>query len=119
MRAVTDGAEYYGQTISEGHSQTFGDINSTAQDIENNAKNLDDKVESIKETPLTAVFFIPAAIIDALKLSANYFSYFLDIYTALNDVLGIPRYIMVSFEIALLLLISYLIIDAFMRYKNT
>jgi len=119
MNAIYDGTKYYGKTIQTEHSESFENINKTLGKIDNNARDLNDKVSSIKETPLTAVFFIPAAIIDALQLTFNYITYFWDIYTNLNKTLGIPDYIKVGFEIAIIMLISYLIIDAFMRYKNT
>lgn len=119
MNAVYDGTQHYDKTLSERHSESFEEINGTLTEIDNNARDLNSKVESIKENPLTAVFFIPAAIIDALQLTFNYVDYVWNVYTQLNKTIGIPDYIKVGLEVAVLMLISYLIIDAFMRFKKT
>lgn len=119
MNAVYDGIQYYDKTLTTEHSKTFEDINGTLGDIDTNARQLQSKVKSIKETPLTAVFFIPAAIIDALQLTFDYVSYGWNIITHLNETLGIPLYIIVTIDLAIIILICYLIIDAFMRYKKT
>lgn len=119
MSAVWDGRLYYDTEIETGHSLTFEQLNNTMGKIDEDARSLQNKVASIKETPLTAVFFIPAAIIDALQISFNYVTYVWTIITHLNKTLGLPVYIIVALELAVMVLIIYLVIDAFMRYKKT
>lgn len=119
MNAVYDGTKYYGKTISQQHSESFEEINGTLAKINTNSKDLNNKVNKLVQTPGTAIFFVPAIIIDSFLLSFNYVEYIWNIYAQLNKTLGISDYIKVSLEIAIILLLCYLIIDAFMRYKKT
>lgn len=119
MNAIFNGVTNYDKTLSGEESKSFGEINKTLGDIDEHGKDFSSKVESLSEPSASTIFFIPAAIIDAVLITFKYVKVFWNLYTEFNKTLGIPGYVRTAIEISLAFLISYLIIDMYMRYKKT
>lgn len=116
---ISEGGSHYERTVESGFDESFDKINTTLDDMHDHSKSMQDKIDNIKETPATAIFYIPAIIIDALRIPFNYVSIFWDIFTEFTNSIGIPDYVLYSLEAAILFFLAFLIIDAFLRHKNT
>jgi hypothetical protein len=116
---IEEGSITYG-VITEGENiETFAAINKTLDDINAQGSYLEDKARSIKENPIGTIFFIPAAMIDALLSPIDFMTNVMSIITAFNKSIGIPEYITYSIITAFLIYLVYLIIDAYLRFNNT
>lgn len=113
-----DGINSYDYDISSEYYENAGNVNKTLNEMETKSKDFENKVKSISETPATAIFFIPSAIISMLQTTYDFVKNFWIIMTAFTSVLGIPGYIILALDVALIFLIAYLIIEAYMRYKG-
>ncbi len=113
-----DGKSKYDVTIGSEYESSMGEINKTLTDMQGHTNTFEEKARAITEPTAVSIFFIPGVILEALKIPFEYVKNFWTITTEFTKVLKIPTYVFVGLEMAFIILIAFLIFEAFLRYKG-
>lgn len=113
---ISEGSDHYGVMINESDAEAWSEIENQTEGINSLSTGIADNVKTISEVPVTGVVLIPSTLVKALLLPLESFVYMSVMVNNLN--IGFPVYVIAAVEVAFLLLIAYLIIEAYLRHKG-